>query len=93
MSGLEWTPPKGRIDEGEDTMEAAFREAREEAGLEANMMTVYNDIQGSVGPNSKIWPNTEYEIYSVLEKWSNTKYQIVLFVPNYLNSSNSIRIV
>ena len=43
LSGLEWTPPKGRIDAGEDTMEAAFREAKEEAGLEADMMTVYND--------------------------------------------------
>ena len=73
MSGLEWTPPKGRIDEGEDTMEAAFREAREEAGLEANMMTVYNDIQGSVGPNSKIWPNTEYIQFLKNDRIPNTE--------------------
>ena len=58
LSGLEWTPPKGRIDAGEDTMEAAFREAREEAGLEADMMTVYNDTQGQVSYSVVGWPKT-----------------------------------
>lgn len=58
LSGLAWTPPKGRIDEGEDTMEAALREAREEAGLEASMMTVYSDIQGEVSYKVVGWPKT-----------------------------------
>ena len=79
MSGLEWTPPKGRIDEGEDTMEAAFREAREEAGLEVDMMTVYNDIQGSVGTN--------YSNY--IFNYSNSWDQIVVLFIHYSNYSNS----
>ena len=58
LSGLSWTPPKGRIDAGEDTMEAALREAREEAGLEASMMTVYTDIQGEVSYKVVGWPKT-----------------------------------
>ena len=39
-------------------MEAAFREAREEAGLEADMMTVHNDIQGQVSYTVVGWPKT-----------------------------------
>ena len=58
LSGLEWTPPKGRIDADEDIMEAAFREAKEEAGLEAEMMTVYNDIKAEFSYKVVGWPKT-----------------------------------
>ena len=58
LSGLEWTPPKGRIDADEDTMKAAFREAKEEAGLEAEMMTVYNDIKAEFSYKVVGWPKT-----------------------------------
>ena len=39
--------------------------------LKLNIIRKYT-VHTSFGPNSKIWPNTEYQIYSVFEKWSNT---------------------
>ena len=58
FSGLDWTPPKGRIDADEDTMEAALREAKEEVGLEADMMTIYNDIKAEFSYKVVGWPKT-----------------------------------
>ena len=43
-----WTPPKGHIDPGESAMEAALRETREESGLEAAMLTVYEDTSAQI---------------------------------------------
>ena len=43
-----WTPPKGHIDPGENAMEAALRETREESGLEAPMLTIYGDISTQI---------------------------------------------
>ena len=43
-----WTPPKGHIDPGENAMEAALRETREESGLEAGMLTVYHDTSTQI---------------------------------------------
>ena len=43
-----WTPPKGHIDPGESAMEAALRETKEESGLEAAMLTVYQEISTQI---------------------------------------------
>lgn len=40
-----WTPPKGHVDPGESDMETALRETREEAGLDARHLTVYEDFR------------------------------------------------
>ena len=40
-----WSPPKGHLELGEDDMASALREAREEAGLEAEQLTVWGDIR------------------------------------------------
>ena len=40
-----WSPPKGHLEPGEDDMAAALRETREEAGLEAEQLTVWRDIR------------------------------------------------
>ena len=39
-----WSLTKGHLDAGETDFEAALRETREEAGLEAEMLTVYESI-------------------------------------------------
>ena len=52
-----WTPPKGRLDPGENAMEAALRETKEESGLEpATMLTVYEDISTQIRYVRKIRP-------------------------------------
>lgn len=35
-----WTPPKGHVDPGENTMEAAIRETEEEAGLKSTDLEI-----------------------------------------------------
>ena len=52
-----WTPPKGRLDPGENAMEAALRETKEESGLEpATMLTIYEDISTQISYVRKIRP-------------------------------------
>ena len=49
-------------------------------------------LQCSVGPNTKVWMNTDYirhlEIYRIPWNWNKYKYRIVLFAPNSLNNLN-----
>ncbi|ELW72719.1 Bis(5'-nucleosyl)-tetraphosphatase [asymmetrical] [Tupaia chinensis] len=35
-----WTPPKGHVEPGENDLETALRETREEAGIEAAQLTI-----------------------------------------------------
>ena len=62
-------------------MEAAFREAREEAGLEADMMTVYNDIQAVLG--------RIIQTIRLLEKLGpniGIRYSFIFWVPNTIQT-------
>lgn len=40
-----WTPPKGHVDPGESDLETAYRETREESGLEQSDIKVYEDTK------------------------------------------------
>ncbi|XP_031846944.1 purine phosphoribosyltransferase family protein Apf [Nomia melanderi] len=40
-----WTPPKGHVDPGESDMETALRETKEEAGLLATDLKVFEDAK------------------------------------------------
>lgn len=40
-----WTPPKGHVDPGESDMETALRETKEEAGLSATDLKIYEDAK------------------------------------------------
>ena len=40
-----WTPPKGHVDPGESDMATALRETKEEAGFDANHLTVYQGFR------------------------------------------------
>ncbi|CAB0038232.1 unnamed protein product [Trichogramma brassicae] len=40
-----WTPPKGFVDPGENDMQTAYRETREEAGLSKEDLKVYEDCK------------------------------------------------
>jgi 8-oxo-dGTP pyrophosphatase MutT (NUDIX family) len=46
-----WSPPKGKIEKGEDPLEAAIRECREECGLDISHLDNYRDR--ITGPLSK----------------------------------------
>ena len=43
-----WTPPKGHLDPGEDDMTAALRETKEEAGLDKEQLTVFQDVKAEL---------------------------------------------
>ncbi|KAE9550298.1 hypothetical protein FO519_006488 [Halicephalobus sp. NKZ332] len=40
-----WTPPKGHVDPGEDEWQAALRETKEEAGIDANKLEIHKDFE------------------------------------------------
>uniref|UniRef100_A0A8C9UX13 Bis(5'-nucleosyl)-tetraphosphatase [asymmetrical] n=1 Tax=Spermophilus dauricus TaxID=99837 RepID=A0A8C9UX13_SPEDA len=59
-----WTPPKGHVDPGENDLETALRETREEAGIEAHQLTV---IEGRKELNYVAWQKPKTVIYWLAE--------------------------
>ncbi|XP_068958012.1 bis(5'-nucleosyl)-tetraphosphatase [asymmetrical] isoform X3 [Petaurus breviceps papuanus] len=43
-----WTPPKGHVDPGESDLETAFRETREEAGLDASQLKIIEGFKSEL---------------------------------------------
>ena len=89
----QWTPPKGRLDSGENAMAAALRETKEESGLEPDtMLTIYEDMSTQI---SYVPEGRPKELLSEIVKFdqlSNTKrvpFQVLMFGILNFNSSNS----
>ncbi|KAK3588630.1 hypothetical protein CHS0354_021498 [Potamilus streckersoni] len=40
-----WTPPKGHVDPGEDEMQTAYRETKEEAGLDVEQLNLIKNFK------------------------------------------------
>ena len=86
-----WTPPKGRLDPGENAMEAALRETKEESGLEpATMLTIYEDISTQISYVRKIRPKALLSEIVKLDELSNTTkhfpFQVLLVLKFYIIS-------
>ncbi|XP_077004039.1 bis(5'-nucleosyl)-tetraphosphatase [asymmetrical] [Tamandua tetradactyla] len=53
-----WTPPKGHVEPGEKDLEAALRETREEAGIEAGQLTVIEGFRKELNYMAREKPKT-----------------------------------
>ncbi|XP_043831216.1 bis(5'-nucleosyl)-tetraphosphatase [asymmetrical] isoform X1 [Dromiciops gliroides] len=53
-----WTPPKGHVDPGESDLETAFRETKEEAGLDANQLKIIEGFKSELNYVANSKPKT-----------------------------------
>ncbi|KAM6183446.1 bis(5'-nucleosyl)-tetraphosphatase [asymmetrical] [Erethizon dorsatum] len=53
-----WTPPKGHVDPGENDLETALRETREEAGIEAGQLTIIEGFRKELNYVARGKPKT-----------------------------------
>ncbi|XP_005401151.1 PREDICTED: bis(5'-nucleosyl)-tetraphosphatase [asymmetrical] [Chinchilla lanigera] len=53
-----WTPPKGHVDPGENDLETALRETREEAGIEADQLTIVEGFRKELSYVARGKPKT-----------------------------------
>lgn len=60
-----WTPPKGHVDPGENDLETALRETREEAGIEADQLTIIEGFRKEL--NYVAWQKPKTVIYWLAE--------------------------
>ncbi|XP_043256718.1 bis(5'-nucleosyl)-tetraphosphatase [asymmetrical] [Colletes gigas] len=60
-----WSPPKGHVDPGETDMETALRETKEETGLMADDIKIFEDARQEL--NYKVNGNPKIVIYWLAE--------------------------
>ncbi|XP_004600258.1 bis(5'-nucleosyl)-tetraphosphatase [asymmetrical] [Sorex araneus] len=60
-----WTPPKGHVDPGESDLETALRETKEEAGLEAEQLTIIEGFRKEL--NYVAWEKPKTVVYWLAE--------------------------
>ncbi|VFV20352.1 bis(5'-nucleosyl)-tetraphosphatase [asymmetrical] [Panthera pardus] len=53
-----WTPPKGHVESGENDLEAALRETQEEAGIEADQLTIIEGFRRELNYVAREKPKT-----------------------------------
>uniref|UniRef100_A0A914VSP1 Bis(5'-nucleosyl)-tetraphosphatase [asymmetrical] n=1 Tax=Plectus sambesii TaxID=2011161 RepID=A0A914VSP1_9BILA len=73
-----WTPPKGRVDPGEDEWMAAVRETEEEAGLTPAVLKVDDAFQHTIFYNCKGDPNQPKTIKWWLAELVDSSAQVVI---------------
>jgi len=67
-----WTPPKGHVDPGEDDITTALRETEEEAGINADLLTIHQDTRIELN-------------YIVNNKYVQNKSKTVVYWPAEVN--------
>nr|XP_060617152.1 bis(5'-nucleosyl)-tetraphosphatase [asymmetrical] [Anolis sagrei ordinatus] len=53
-----WSPPKGHVDPGEDDLQTALRETKEEAGLDASQFTILDGFRKELNYTANGKPKT-----------------------------------
>lgn len=70
-----WTPPKGHVDPGESEIETAFRETKEEAGLNRDHLRIFESFKKTL--NYEVSNVPKRTVYWLTElKDPNTRVQL-----------------